>query len=102
MSKQTLDELFSKRPHKQRFTMARVIPTQLKMLIRSDPLYVVRYAFDDNGNLLKFTQPKDQIDDLLRSLGYGKLRGVGFTRKDKRTSKRQRKMTQASRRKNRK
>ena len=91
-----INALFDNAPVVNVFTSIQRIPTQLKRIIKAKPDYQVVYY--------KEVPPKQpKIKELMRQAGIPtRLRGVGFTRPNKRTSKKRRKMTQASRKRNRK
>jgi len=93
--------LFRKGTTKQYFTSVRQIPTQLKLILKSDPDYEVKHALSKSGHEIK-VQPKPDINALLATMGLDKkLRGVGFTRPSKKISKQARKQSYKSRKRNR-
>jgi len=89
-----IDALFSKVPFKPGFSFTPHIPTQLKEILKAMPEYDVTY--------LKKVVPKPQsVKTLLAQAGYGPLRGVGYTRKNKDQTKKARKTSARSRARNR-
>lgn len=83
------------------FSMARRIPTQLKLILKANPDYEVRHALDAQGNEIK-VQPKPNIMQMMNAMGLGgNLRGIGFTRRSKKISKKARKQSAKSRKRNR-
>ena len=96
-----IHELFNQAPVYRFFSSRPLIPTQLKMILRANPEYEVQYATGPDDEPIK-VQPKVNILEMMRKQGMAvTLRGVGFTRKSKKQSKKNRKMSQASRRRNR-
>ena len=92
---QDINALFNRAPVVNIFAFTPKIPTQLKHILKADPDYEVVYV--------KGVPPKKpNIRELMRKSGIPtSLRGVGWTRKNKEQSKNKRKMSQASRKRNR-
>ena len=94
MSLQTLQDLFNKGPVFYRVTSHQKISPQLKMILKNNPDYEVSY----------FKKVKPSIKSMSAMFGLDvnpKLRGCGWTRKQKNTSKKARKTSYQSRKRNR-
>lgn len=89
-----INSLFKSSKKTTPFSMASGISPQLKAILKAQPDYVVRYEKKSNVSKAK------AATKLLKSMRVV-LRGVGFTRKDKSPTNKQRKMAKSSRRINR-
>ena len=99
-----LQELFAvgNTAARRAFSTRPPIPTQLKHILKANPEYEVTYALDESGNERKVSPKKKSVQDLLSSMGmFVRLRGVGFTRKNKKVTKRNRLIAKRSRARNR-